>query len=101
MCPVETYITLVNYTEHGIENMADSPARLERAKEVTRSFGGEFVAWYLTDGEYDGVYIAEYPDAKSATQALITVAGEGAVQTETLRAFPEDEYREIVEGIEQ
>lgn len=98
---METYITLVDYTEHGIKNMTDSPDRLERAKEVTRSFGGEFVAWYLTDGAYDGVYIAEYPDAKAATQALLTVAEEGAVKTETLRAFPEDEYEEIIEGIEQ
>lgn len=99
--PMETYVTLFNYTEEGLTNMTDSPARLERAKEVTQSFGGEFKSFYLTDGQYDGVYIAEYPDAKAATQALITIAQTGTVETETLRAFPEDEYREIVEGIEQ
>jgi len=94
-----TYISLINYTQQGIENMHDSPERLDQAKEVTESFGGEYHDFYLTLGEYDAVYVADFPDAESATKALLTVAGAGAVNTETLRAFPEDEYRDIIAGL--
>lgn len=95
-----TYIVLGNYTQHGIENMADSPQRLEDAKAVTESYGGEYGAFYLTLGQYDFVYVAEFPDDESAAQAMLTVAGAGAVETETLTAFTEDEYRDVVAGLE-
>jgi uncharacterized protein with GYD domain len=94
-----TYITLINYTQEGIENMRDSPERLERAKEVTESFGGEYREFFLTMGEYDAVYVADFPDAAAAAKTILTVAGAGAVETETLHAFPEDEYREIIDGL--
>lgn len=94
-----TFITLINFTQEGIKHMHESPKRLERAKEVTDSLDGEFVDFYLTLGRYDAVYVAEYPDAEAAAQAAITVAGNGAVETETLRAFPEGEYRDLVDGL--
>jgi uncharacterized protein with GYD domain len=94
-----TYITLVEYTQQGAQKMKESPERLERAKEVTESFGGEFVSFYLTFGQYDAVYVAEYPDDEAAAQATLTVAGAGAVGTETLKAFTEDEYRDVVAGL--
>ena len=95
-----TYITLGNYTQHGIENMKDSPARLEAAKEVTESFGGEYHSFFLTLGQYDLVFIADFPDDESAAKAMLTVAGSGAVQTETLKAFTEDEYRDVIAGLD-
>jgi len=39
------------------------------------------------------------PDSETAMQAGITISGAGAVRTETLRAFPEDEYRELIDGL--
>lgn len=94
-----TYITLVEYTQKGVENMKESPERLEQAKEVTESFGGEYRGFYLTLGQYDAVYVAEFPDDEAAAKAVLTVAGEGAVSTETLKAFTEDEYRDIIAGL--
>lgn len=94
-----TYITLLRYTREGIENMKESPERLEQANEVTRSMGGEPIAFYLTMGHYDAVYVFEAPDDAAAARGIITNAMAGAVRTETLRAFDEDEYREIVEQL--
>ncbi|MFB6103181.1 MAG: GYD domain-containing protein [Haloplanus sp.] len=96
---METYISLVNYTTEGVQHMEDSPDRLEAARNVVESMGGELVEFYLTMGQYDAVAIMEMPDAESATQAGITISGAGAVRTETLRAFPEDEYRELIDGL--
>lgn len=91
-----TYITLVNYTEDGIEHMDESPERLEQVDDLVRSLGGEPIAFYLTMGRFDAVYLFEAPDDAAATQGVMQTAMGGAVRTETLRAFDEDEYRDIV-----
>mgnify|MGYP001098767432 CR=1 FL=1 len=94
-----TYITLVDYTEEGIANMKDSPERLEQVNDLVRSLGGEPIAFYLTMGRCDAVYIYEATDDARATQGAIQTAMGGSVRTETLRAFDEDEYREIIDQL--
>jgi uncharacterized protein with GYD domain len=91
-----TYITLIKYTQKGIENMKESPSRLEAAKNIIKASGGEMKAFYLTMGSYDAVSIIESPDGATYSKGLLTIASKGAIQTETLCAFPEEEYRKIV-----
>ena len=40
-----TYVTLINYTQKGVENMKESPNRLGAAKELFKSMGGEIKAY--------------------------------------------------------
>ena len=96
---METYISLVSYTGEGVQHMDESPDRLDDARVVVESMGGELTEFYLTMGQYDAVAIMEMPDAETATQAGITISGGCAIRTETLRAFPEDEYRELIDGL--
>lgn len=91
-----TYISLIEYTEEGIEHMDESPERLAQAREVCEANGGELTHFFLTLGRYDAVAITDFPDKESATRALLTVAQGGAVSTETLTAFTESEYEELV-----
>jgi uncharacterized protein with GYD domain len=93
------YITLLKYTQQGIKNMKDSPARLEQAKEAIRAAGGEMHAFYLTMGQYDAVSISEAPNDEAYAATMLAIASAGAVSTETLRAFTEDEYREIIASL--
>jgi len=94
-----TYITLVNFTPKGIENIKESPKRLAAAKEVIQSFGGELKGFYLAMGRYDVVLISEAPDDKAAAKVALAVGSRGAVKTETFRAFNEGEYREIIDAL--
>jgi uncharacterized protein with GYD domain len=94
-----TFITLVNYTQQGVENMKDSPARLDAAKQAFRAMGGELQAFYLAMGRYDAVVIAEAPDDETAALVALAIGAQGAVRTETLRVFTEDEYREIIANL--
>ena len=94
-----THITLIRYTQQGIQNMKDSPARLDKAKEAIKANGGELKAFYLTMGQYDAVAISEGPSDEVYATTILTIASEGAISTETLRAFKEDEYRKIVSAI--
>lgn len=94
-----TYIHLTSYTGAGVQNIAHSPERLDDAKELAASLDGEFKHFFLTFGEYDIVAVTEFPDDETAAQFALGVASEGAVSTETLKAFSEDEYREVIAGI--
>jgi uncharacterized protein with GYD domain len=93
------YISLVRYTQKGVENIKQSPSRLDAAKKAFESAGGKIHGWYLTMGQYDAVLISEAPDDESAAKVSLTLATLGNVRTETLRAFTESEYRKIIAAL--
>jgi hypothetical protein len=41
-----TYISLVNYTQQGIEKIKDGPERLDAAKKVYEAFGSKLLQFY-------------------------------------------------------
>lgn len=90
------YITLCHWTQKGIENVKDSPARLELAKKVFKAAGGKLTAFYMTIGRYDFVTISEFPDDEAAAKALLALASSGNIRSETLKAFPEADYRKVI-----
>jgi uncharacterized protein with GYD domain len=94
-----TYISLIKFSPQGITTIKDGPARLEAGKDTLRRFGSELRAFYLTMGRYDIVTVSEAPDDLAAAKVALAVGSAGNVSTETLRAFSEDEYREIVASL--
>ena len=52
-----TYITLVNYTQKGIEKIKESPNRLDAAKKVFQEMGAEIKDFFLVMERYDIVPI--------------------------------------------
>jgi uncharacterized protein with GYD domain len=94
-----TYIMLIRYTQKGIENIKQSPARLDAGKEAFRAVGAEVKEFYLVSGQYDLVVVAEAPDDETITKAALSIGSVGAVRTETLRAFTENEYRKIIAAL--
>ena len=96
---MENYIILCNYTQKGIENIKESPNRLDAAKQVFKAMGGELKASYLTMGRYDLVVICEVPDAETGTKISLAIGSRGAVRTESLRAYPEADFRKIIEAL--
>jgi uncharacterized protein with GYD domain len=91
-----TYMMLVKYTQKGIENIKQSPARLDEAKKASRAVGAQIKEFYLVTGRYDIVIVLEAPDAETAAKCALSLSSKGNVTTETLRAFTEDEYRKII-----
>lgn len=94
-----TYILLVNWTQQGIENINDSPQRLDQAKAAVRAAGGEITAFYMTLGQYDIVCVVEAPDDAALAKVLLELAAAGGIRSQTLKAFPENEYRDIIGGL--
>ncbi len=94
-----TYISLINYTQQGIENIKDSPSRMAAAKEAFKAAGGELKGAYLTLGRYDLVVISELPSDEAAATMILTTAKQGNIRTETMRAFTEEEFTKIVANV--
>ena len=90
------YISLVKYAAKGIENIKESPNRLDAVKQLCESMGATVEGFYLTMGRYDIIMIMDAPDRQTATKIILTITSQGNVSTETLPAFPEDEYRKVI-----
>lgn len=94
-----TYITLLRYTQQGITTIKDAPKRIEAARKAYQALGAELKALYLVMGRYDFVALVEAPDDTTAAKAALALGSKGNVSSETLRAFSEDEFRNIVGGL--
>jgi uncharacterized protein with GYD domain len=94
-----TYIALLNWTQQGISSVKDSPKRLDSGREAFKKLGVQIKDTYLTMGRYDLVCVVEAPDDESMARAMLTLGSQGNVQTETLKAFTEDQYRRILGAI--
>ncbi len=94
-----TYISLIRFTQKGIETIKEGPKRLDAAKERFRAAGGELKAFYLVTGQYDAVAISELPNDEAVARLALANASMGNVRTETLRAFSEGEYRKIIAAL--
>ncbi len=54
---------------------------------------------YWTMGAYDVVAIFEAPDGPTMSAFSLAVAGAGNIRSQTLRAHPKDEMREILKKL--
>jgi uncharacterized protein with GYD domain len=94
-----TYISLLRYTQQGVQNIKESPARLDAAKKAFQAMGGELKQWYLVMGQYDAVVVSEGPDDETAAKLALAIGAQGNIRTETLRAFTEEEYRKLIASL--
>ena len=96
---METYFILINWTDQGIKNVKDSPKRVDAARKAVKDSGGDLKAFYMLQGSYDAVLILEMPNDDALAKFLLNICSLGNVRTTTLRAYPETEYRKIIEGL--
>ena len=93
---MHTYIIYVRYTQQGAQHIKQSPTRLESARKLFAAAGANLKAWYLTFGQYDALMIAEAPDAETISRLTLHLCSLGNVRTETVRAFTEEEYNQVI-----
>lgn len=94
-----SYIVLMKWTEQGVANVKDSPSRLDSGRKAFKKMGVKIKDTYLTMGRYDLVCVVDAPDDETFARAMLTLGSTGNVQTETLKAFTEDQYRKIIGSI--
>ena len=94
-----TYISLINLTEQGIKNIKDAPARLKASTEAIEAAGGRMIGFYTVMGQYDYIAITEAPSDEAATIQLLALGAQGNLRTTTLKAFPAEEFVEMVKKL--
>jgi uncharacterized protein with GYD domain len=96
---VPTYIAFGDWTDQGARSVAESPRRLDAAKQRLEEMGGRFIAFWMTMGEHDVVLVYETPDDAIAARFTLMLNGLGALRTKSLKAFPEAAYRQIISSL--
>lgn len=90
-----TYISLVSFTEQGIRNVKESPARAEAFKALASKLGVTVKSVHYTVGAYDLVTTVEGSD-EAVTTLLLKVCSLGNVKTHTMRAYTTDEMARMI-----
>jgi uncharacterized protein with GYD domain len=95
-----TYVVTFSFTQQGLQQIKDSPDRVEAAKKTIQDLGGAVKAFYgVLGAAFDTMFIVEAPDDEAVARMALAIAALGNVRTSTHRAFPEAEYRRIVSGV--
>jgi uncharacterized protein with GYD domain len=93
------YIMLCNWTDQGIRHIKDAPDRLDAAKDLCRQHGAEMTAFYMTMGIHDLVLVIDAPNDDTMARIAVSLGKGGNIRTITLKAFDENQYREIIGSI--
>ena len=91
-----TYVSLLNFTDKGIQTVKDSPKRAAAAKEAAKKLGVNMREIYWTMGEYDLVCVLEADAEASITAFNLAIAQQGNVRSKSLRAFSASEMETVL-----
>ncbi|MFQ5961935.1 MAG: GYD domain-containing protein [Candidatus Methylomirabilales bacterium] len=94
-----TYVILGKYSLQGIRKIKGTTKRADAFRTLAKKMGARVKEIYWTMGQYDVVTIIDAPDDATATRLLLAAGSMGNVQTETLRAYTQNEVARILKGI--
>ena len=90
------YIALLKFTELGAKNIKKSTDRAHAFDKLAEKAGVKVEGQYWTMGRYDGVLVISAGDETKVLNMLTSLAALGNVRTETMQAFVDKEFDEIV-----
>jgi uncharacterized protein with GYD domain len=93
------YVSLLQWTDQGVQNAKESVARAEQASSAAGQTGGRISAVYWLQGSYDAMIASEFPDEETAMAALLGLGMQGNVRSETLRAFSAEEMKRVLANL--
>ena len=94
-----TYISLVQFTDKGIQAAKQTTKRLADWAAEVQSKGVSVKQMYWTLGQYDQVCVFEAPDDEMAASVLLTADMLGNIRTQTMRAFTASEMDKILANV--
>ena len=102
-----TYISLARFTQQGIENIKESPERLDAAKELFKSMGSELKEFYLVTMRFLSAVTPRTPLAIGTVVVLgactpqppVDIEAQTAALREAIQAYEEAGANVDVEGM--
>jgi len=96
---MSTYVALANWTPEGMRAIGNATDRLDAVKKLMAEMDCHYQSIHMTMGEYDLVLIYDAPDDAVAARLTLQIGKQGFVRSKTLKAFPEQAFREIVKSL--
>jgi uncharacterized protein with GYD domain len=93
------YVGLAEWTDQGIHTVKDTVTRVGQLQAAVEKAGGRVIGTWWTQGAYDLVTVAEYPDDETASVMAITVAMGGNARLETLHAYTAEDMQRIIQKL--
>jgi uncharacterized protein with GYD domain len=91
-----TYISLVQFTDKGIQAAKETTQRVADWAAKVQSMGVSITQMDWTRGQYDQVCVFEAPDDETAASVLLAADILGNIRTQTMRAFTPSEMEKIL-----
>ena len=91
-----TYISLVQFTDKGIQAANETTQRVADWAAKVQSMGVSIKQMYWTLGQYDQVCVFEAPDDETAASVLLAADLLRNIRTQTMRAFTTSEMEKIL-----
>src|SRR6266446_276754 len=92
-----TYISLVQFTDKGIQAVKETTQRVTDWAARVKSMGVSIKDMYWTLGRYDQVCVFEAPNDETAASVLLAADMLGNIRTQTMRAFTSSEIKSILD----
>ena len=92
-----TYISLVQFTDKGIQAAKATTQRVTDWAGKVKSMGVIIKDMYWTLGHYDQVCVFEAPNDETAASVLLAADILGNIRTQTMRAFTSSEMKMILD----
>jgi len=92
-----TYISLVRFTDKGIQAVKETTQRVTDWAARVKSMGVSIKDMYWTLGRYDQVCVFEAPNDETAASVLLAADMLGNIRTQTMRAFTSSEMQTILD----
>ena len=93
-----TYISLVQFTDKGIQAAKETTQRVTDWSAKVKSMGVNIKDMYWTLGHYDQVCVFEAPNDETAASVLLAADMLGNIRTQTMRAFTSPEMKAILDN---
>ena len=90
------YISLLSFTEQGAKNLKKSTNRAHAFDKLAAKAGVKVEGQYWTMGSFDGVLVLSANSEKKILHLLADLAALGNVRTQTMQAFVDTEFDEVV-----
>jgi uncharacterized protein with GYD domain len=91
-----TYISLVQFTDKGIQAAKQTTQRVADWAAKVQSMGVSIKRMYWTLGQYDQVCVFEAQDDETAAAVLLAADMLGNIRTQTMRALTTSEMDKIL-----
>ena len=97
---METYCILMNFSGASVGNVEEANKAEESMMKAIEAVGGKLVGIYTLLGRFDVLAILQVPDGKAiATLMHGMKMNQPSISTETMRAFTDEEYSDVMQSV--